>query len=247
MLQPVTRKITDESEGVVYRYTFYCDVCGSPKESVPYRSDTALASPEERERESKDAYERANKEAMGWFNRCPVCLRFVCDDCFRVIFDKEPDMCKECLAAEAGKAGRKGKHTHLAAIMLVFMITGAGILHLQRAETDHVYIGENITPLAEFPIYESAYVVNGGADAMISLQNPSDNSATLTFEVALEGTGETLYLSEQFEPGMTAEKFKLNRALETGEHRAVLIVRSYEKGSPEETEAARSALILIVE
>jgi len=103
MLKPITQKMTDESEGGIFRFTFYCDVCGSAKQSHPYRSETAgystLADPAEREKEHNDAYERANREMIRSFNRCPVCKRLVCDDCFYLLDDKH--LCKECNAAMA--------------------------------------------------------------------------------------------------------------------------------------------------
>jgi len=102
MLKPVTQKMTDESEGGVYRFTFYCDICGSPKQSHPFISETEgygiLVDPAEREKEHNDAYERANREMIRSFNRCPVCMRFVCDDCFYLLDDKY--LCKECNAAK---------------------------------------------------------------------------------------------------------------------------------------------------
>jgi hypothetical protein len=45
--------------------------------------------------EHEAAYERANREAMMHFNRCPVCKRWVCDDCFLLLEDR--DVCRECL------------------------------------------------------------------------------------------------------------------------------------------------------
>ena len=95
MLKPITAKMTDESDEGVYHFTFYCDICGSPHQSVPYESETEgecyLC---ERESEHTAAYERANREALNWFSRCPVCKRVVCDKCFRIL--DESDMCKEC-------------------------------------------------------------------------------------------------------------------------------------------------------
>ena len=87
--------MTDESEGGVYRFTFCCDICGSPWQSNPFHSDLE-GTPDSRIRESEynAAYERANREAMNWFSRCPVCKRFLCDKCFRIL--EEQDMCVEC-------------------------------------------------------------------------------------------------------------------------------------------------------
>ncbi|MCL1805009.1 MAG: hypothetical protein FWG28_03260 [Clostridiales bacterium] len=99
MLNPVTRKVTDESSGGIYQFTFYCDICGSPRQSVTYQSDSEGGEdPNVREIDHRDAYERANREALRWFNRCPVCLRLVCDDCFRVL--DEGDKCRECAGGE---------------------------------------------------------------------------------------------------------------------------------------------------
>ena len=126
MLKPVTAKMTDESEGNIYRFTFYCDLCGAPRQSVPYESmvtedsgacidadsspgagvqivtgnitganRTAVSTETcERITDHNAAYERANFEALHYFNRCPVCKRMVCDTCYRILDDS--DMCKEC-------------------------------------------------------------------------------------------------------------------------------------------------------
>jgi len=101
MLKSVTQKMTDESEGGVYRFTFYCDVCEKPIQSHPIRSEHVgyeiLVEQAEREKEHRDAYERANRESIRSFNRCPVCKRFVCDDCFCLLDDAY--ICKECIGA----------------------------------------------------------------------------------------------------------------------------------------------------
>jgi len=95
MLRPLTKKMTDESEGVVYRFTFYCDICGAPRQSDDYQSmSEETSSPEMRDTEYTAAYERANRAAMSYFNRCPKCKRYVCDKCFRILDDM--DMCDEC-------------------------------------------------------------------------------------------------------------------------------------------------------
>ena len=108
MLKPITQKVLDESEEGVYRFTFYCDICESPWHSVSYYSDTEENPDEQtRELEHTAAYERANREALSWFNRCPVCRRVVCDKCFRIL--DETDMCAECAecieATEVKKTG----------------------------------------------------------------------------------------------------------------------------------------------
>ena len=95
MLKPITQKLTDESEGGAYRFTFYCDICGAPKQSDAYQSMSEVTqSPDKLEAEHNAAYERANRAAMSLFNRCPVCKRYVCDKCFRILEDM--DKCSDC-------------------------------------------------------------------------------------------------------------------------------------------------------
>lgn len=95
MLNPITRKVTDESDDCGFHFTFYCDICGSPWSGVYYRGSGDSM---EWESEHIAAYERSNREAMMHFNRCPVCKRMVCDKCF-VILD-ERDVCKDCMHEE---------------------------------------------------------------------------------------------------------------------------------------------------
>jgi len=102
MLKPVTKKITDESADGVYRFTFYCDLCDKPYHSVPYQSDTGKVTKDARELEYIAAYERANRDAIKNYNRCPICNKIVCDACFR--FPQESDMCKECADSRGDKA-----------------------------------------------------------------------------------------------------------------------------------------------
>ena len=87
--------MTDESDCGVYRFTFYCDICDSPWKSDPYRSmseepDDAI----KRDSEHNAAYERANRVAMSFFNRCPKCRMYVCDKCFNIL--EEMDLCDKC-------------------------------------------------------------------------------------------------------------------------------------------------------
>jgi len=115
MLKPITQKMTDESEDGVYRFTFYCDICGSAKQSHPFISETEgygiRVPPAQRDREHGDAYERANREMIRSFNRCPVCTRFVCDDCFYLFDDKY--LCKECNAAAVHhETSTENEHKH---------------------------------------------------------------------------------------------------------------------------------------
>ena len=95
MLAPITKRVTDESVGDTYCFTFYCDLCGSAHGSNPYMSnlsdDTDL---QKREAEHDETFAWVNQEMKTRFNRCPVCERIVCDTCFRP--GDKADLCKEC-------------------------------------------------------------------------------------------------------------------------------------------------------
>jgi hypothetical protein len=93
MLAPFTKKMRDDSGCGVFRFTFFCDICEKPWMSEPIRSqDKACGA--DRLMDHNNAYERANKEAMRYFNRCPVCKRWVCDDCFLILPLR--DVCMVC-------------------------------------------------------------------------------------------------------------------------------------------------------
>ena len=89
MLSPVTRQFTDHSTPETFAFTFYCDRCSKPVRSETYRFDLKGFVPPVDERvqtmiwnqQHEEAYERANREAGAWFNRCPVCGCRICDDC----------------------------------------------------------------------------------------------------------------------------------------------------------------------
>ena len=46
------------------------------------------------QKEKEDAWNKAVDEAVGVFNRCPVCHHLVCDHCFMICDDI--DMCSSC-------------------------------------------------------------------------------------------------------------------------------------------------------
>lgn len=98
MLESITKIMTDESDGNTYRFIFHCDACGHPWHSDTYHSipDPANADAVAGQRESdhKAAYERSNLLARLHFNRCPVCKKIVCNECFRIM--PKSDMCIEC-------------------------------------------------------------------------------------------------------------------------------------------------------
>ncbi len=104
MLEPVTKKFEDGSTLEHFKFIFFCDRCGKPVKVVtypynpPFKPKFFLSKSEQRAREliwqsdHASAYDRANKEVLLSFNRCPVCKERVCDDCF----DAEEGMCRSC-------------------------------------------------------------------------------------------------------------------------------------------------------
>lgn len=109
MLKSITKKIIDESGGGTYRFTFHCDICGSPWTSDTYSPITEPIDADEvargRESDHDAAYERANLEAGFHFNCCSICKRVVCDECFCIL--PELDLCKECTDTREIEAQRQ--------------------------------------------------------------------------------------------------------------------------------------------
>lgn len=83
----------------------------------------------------------------------------------------------------------------------------------------------------DFPVDDSITVPAGAEEIEILIANPARNSYYFTFELILEDTGELLYSSALVMPGMHIDGFRLNRALQKGEHGAALEVQVYEVGS----------------
>lgn len=110
MLQSFTKKYTDESTKDEFAFTFYCDMCENSWKSTPlpfshgkqkgfwkmlfYLPFTLWKA------EHKDAFERANREGMLHFNRCPVCKRWVCDD----HFIEDENACSDCYKSAGVKS-----------------------------------------------------------------------------------------------------------------------------------------------
>lgn len=102
MLQAFTKKFTDHSTSEEFSFTFYCDLCETPWKSVPIKFSHGKRNSLLRrifgiksslwKEEHKDAFERANREAMLHFNRCTICKRWVCDNDFL----EEDNICSEC-------------------------------------------------------------------------------------------------------------------------------------------------------
>lgn len=104
MLPPLTRRMEDRSSTGCFRFSFYCDLCGKEWRAEPVRfngrdGDPTLSGKVTQliwQSQHAAAYERANREAMFWHNRCPVCGRWVCQDCFCLREDAGSDVCRNC-------------------------------------------------------------------------------------------------------------------------------------------------------
>lgn len=101
MLDPITRQMADNSTDTQFSFSFYCDICGHVWSSIPlsFSGDKGAEKSGSWKSEHEAAYERANREAMMYFNRCPVCKHWVCDDCF--LIREDGYICKECLGQES--------------------------------------------------------------------------------------------------------------------------------------------------
>jgi len=98
---------TDLSTPDSFRFVFRCDRCGAgvPSERYLFSTKEFLESLHEDvrallwTRQHDEAYERASGEAPTDFNRCPVCGRRVCDECFALspeVAEVGTDMCVDC-------------------------------------------------------------------------------------------------------------------------------------------------------
>lgn len=79
-----------------------------------------------------------------------------------------------------------------------------------------------------FPEYDTVTVQANLSDVKMTLLNPDGNTYWFTFEIILEDTEETLYESGLVAPAMCIENITLERPLEKGEYKTLLIIRSYD-------------------
>ncbi len=102
MLAPVTQKYKDFSTPEHFAFAFYCDRCGEEWRSDIYSFNPEGFEPPVEEKirimlwsqQHEAAYERSNREAGAFFNRCPVCSCRVCDNCVFEARGDEPCDCK---------------------------------------------------------------------------------------------------------------------------------------------------------
>lgn len=110
MLAPITKKFVDHSTPEAFSFSFYCDQCGKEWRSALYAFNPGgFQWPIDRQvyqmlwnEQHKAAYERANREAIFEFNRCPECGQRVCMECFYQSETDVTDICKDCIAKKEG-------------------------------------------------------------------------------------------------------------------------------------------------
>jgi len=101
---PLTKHITNHSDWKSFKFSFFCDCCNkewiSPLFLFTAGGFTAIDHEETKALiwacEHQKAFEQANLEAQFFFNNCPECNRWVCDDCFDTEWDDHYGLCKDC-------------------------------------------------------------------------------------------------------------------------------------------------------
>ena len=100
----LTAKSIDHSDKSSFSFSFFCDRCGKEWRS-PVQPFTGVGSPVvENEdaltllcgNEHNAAFDEANLEAHFHYAYCPVCGKWVCDDCFCVEEKDHGGVCKDC-------------------------------------------------------------------------------------------------------------------------------------------------------
>ena len=96
--------LTDCSTEDKFEFSIVCEECGKVWKSKAIAFSKARIHPVTEgkkvvyaalyQREKKEAHLKALKAGEKLFSRCPICHRWVCDDCFMVCEDL--DMCKQC-------------------------------------------------------------------------------------------------------------------------------------------------------
>jgi len=121
---------------------------------------------------------------------------------------------------------------------MFYMINGSPANMEIPEEQGYLAIDESGVQLSEFEFPESREVIAPeladftiaaeAADAEILLYNPEGNVCLMTFEITLEDTGETIYLSEPIKPGAAIESVTLTKGLAKGGHKAVIKIAVHE-------------------
>jgi len=151
-------------------------------------------------------------------------------------------------APAAGLKKKKIKRFYFSAAMFAVALgIGAGMFYMINGspanmeipeEQGYLAIDESGVQLADFEFPESRKVISPeladftvaaeATDAEILLYNPEGNVCLMTFEITLEDTGETIYLSEPVKPGAAIESATLTKGLAKGGHKAVIKIAVHE-------------------
>jgi hypothetical protein len=124
MIIPVTKRMEDNSTVHGYQFTFFCDTCGKPWRSGSIPAGCSGQDPENRQKDHDAAYERANQEAIRNHNRCKVCGKWVCDDCFLIL--PSGDLCPDCAGRDIPKTVITGNY-----LFALFAFAGLSLLLLR--------------------------------------------------------------------------------------------------------------------
>ena len=114
----------------------------------------------------------------------------------------------------------------------------------EKAEKD----AESIGGIA-IPGWGSIHIQAGEKLVDVNLENPIDNEGKyyLSFSVYLKGQDKPLAETGLIQPGESALKLELNKALEPGEYEAVVLVQPYRMADGSATNNAEIETTLIVE
>lgn len=84
------------------------------------------------------------------------------------------------------------------------------------------------------PGYPAITIPAGETEVTMNLMNPEGNPCYFTFELVLTDTDETIYTSKMVEPGKSITNVTLSKALDAGEHPAMIKIStaSLTDGSP---------------
>lgn len=104
MLLSITKEVVDYSTEDSFSFGFRCDRCGNiwKSENTQFqlkRVQSFLGDNLKSKfwtKQHDEAWERANNEAIFYFNHCPICSRWVCNDCFFVEESEYTDVCVDC-------------------------------------------------------------------------------------------------------------------------------------------------------
>ena len=111
-LPALTKRFSDESTQQEFKFTFYCDCCGTGYQSPPIPFSAATADNAAKpafiqkllwQTEHEDAYERANQQAMRCFTKCAECGKWFCEDCLDEF--AEIPLCPGCREKQKNNTG----------------------------------------------------------------------------------------------------------------------------------------------